>query len=68
MARFTQLGVAAALQAVESASYDISKDDPYRVGVLLGNEAHSTAESVVLTFLTCAAALTGAEIFVMTKR
>jgi 3-oxoacyl-[acyl-carrier-protein] synthase II len=37
MARFTQLAVAAALQAVESASYDISKDDPYRVGVILGN-------------------------------
>ncbi len=37
MARFTQLAVAAALQAVESARYDISKDDPYRVGVLLGN-------------------------------
>jgi len=37
MARFTQLAVAAALQAVETASYDISKDDPYRVGVLLGN-------------------------------
>ena len=37
MARFTQLAVAAALQAVENASYDISKDDPYRVGVLLGN-------------------------------
>ncbi|MCH7738010.1 MAG: beta-ketoacyl-ACP synthase II [Chloroflexi bacterium] len=37
MARFTQLAVAAALQAVESAAYDISKDDPYRVGVLLGN-------------------------------
>ena len=37
MARFTQLAVAAALQAVEAASYDISKDDPYRVGVLLGN-------------------------------
>ena len=37
MARFSQLAVAAALQAVESASYDISKDDPYRVGVLLGN-------------------------------
>ena len=37
MARFTQLAVAAALQAVESAHYDISKDDPYRVGVLLGN-------------------------------
>jgi len=37
MARFTQLAVAAGLQAVESASYDISKDDPYRVGVILGN-------------------------------
>ena len=37
MARFTQLAVAASLQAVEAASYDISKDDPYRVGVLLGN-------------------------------
>ncbi len=37
MARFTQLAVAAALQAVEAACYDISKDDPYRVGVLLGN-------------------------------
>lgn len=37
MARFTQLAVAAALQAVESARYDISRDDPYRVGVLLGN-------------------------------
>jgi 3-oxoacyl-[acyl-carrier-protein] synthase II len=37
MARFTQLAVAAALQAVENASYDVSKDDPYRVGVLLGN-------------------------------
>jgi len=37
MARFTQLAVAATLQAVESASYDISKDDPYRVGVILGN-------------------------------
>jgi len=37
MARFTQLAVAAALQAVETAAYDISKDDPYRVGVILGN-------------------------------
>ena len=37
MARFTQLAVAAALQAVEAAAYDISKDDPYRVGVILGN-------------------------------
>ena len=37
MARFTQLAVAASLQAVESASLDIGKYDPYRVGVLLGN-------------------------------
>jgi len=37
MARFTQLAVAAALQAVEAAGYDISKDDAYRVGVVLGN-------------------------------
>jgi len=37
MARFTQLAVAAALQAVEAADYDISKDDLYRVGVPLGN-------------------------------
>ncbi len=37
MARFTQLAVAASLQAVESASWDISNDDPYRVGVILGN-------------------------------
>lgn len=37
MARFTQLAVAASLQAVESASLDISKYDPYRVGVVLGN-------------------------------
>ena len=37
MARFTQLAVAATLQAIETASYDISKDDPYRVGVILGN-------------------------------
>ena len=37
MARFTQLAVAASLQAVESAGWDIAKDDPYRVGVILGN-------------------------------
>ena len=37
MARFTQLAIAASLQAVESASFDISKEDPYRVGVILGN-------------------------------
>ena len=37
MARFSQMGVAAGLMAVEHARLDISKDDPYRVGVLLGN-------------------------------
>ena len=37
MARFSQLAVAAAMQAVEDASLDISGEDPYRVGVLLGN-------------------------------
>ncbi|MDA1127376.1 MAG: beta-ketoacyl-ACP synthase II [Chloroflexi bacterium] len=37
MARFSQLAVAASLQAVEAASLDISKEDTYRVGVLLGN-------------------------------
>ncbi len=37
MARFSQLAVAAALQAVADANLDISREDPYRVGVLLGN-------------------------------
>ena len=37
MARFTQLAVAAGLQAVEAAGLDVSKEDPYRVGVILGN-------------------------------
>ena len=37
MARFSQLAVAAGLTAVESARLDISKEDPYRVGVILGN-------------------------------
>ena len=37
MARFSQLGVAAALNAVEAAGLDISKEDSYRVGVILGN-------------------------------
>jgi len=37
MARFSQLAVAAGLTAVESAGLDISKEDPYRVGVVLGN-------------------------------
>ena len=37
MARFSQLAVAAGLQAVESSGFDISCEDPYRVGVILGN-------------------------------
>ncbi len=37
MARFTQLAVAAGLQAVESSGLDVSREDPYRVGVILGN-------------------------------
>ena len=37
MARFSQLAVAAGLPAVESAGLDISRENPYRVGVVLGN-------------------------------
>ena len=37
MARFSQLGVAAALNAVEAAGLDFSREDSYRVGVILGN-------------------------------
>ena len=37
MARFSQLAVAAGLTAVESAGLDLSREDPFRVGVVLGN-------------------------------
>jgi 3-oxoacyl-[acyl-carrier-protein] synthase II len=37
MARFSQLAVAAALTAVESARLEMSREDPYKVGVVLGN-------------------------------
>ena len=37
MARFSQLAVAAALQATEAAELDLSKEDPFRAGVILGN-------------------------------
>ena len=37
MARFSQLAVAAAMQAVTDAALDIAGEDPYRIGVLLGN-------------------------------
>ena len=37
MARFSQLAVAAGLTAVEAAHLDVSKEDSFRVGVVLGN-------------------------------
>jgi 3-oxoacyl-[acyl-carrier-protein] synthase II len=37
MARFSQLAVAAALTAVEAAKLDMSQEDPFRVGIILGN-------------------------------
>ncbi len=37
MARFSQLAVAAAQNAVTAAGLDISREDPFRVGVILGN-------------------------------
>lgn len=37
MARFSQMAVAAAMSAVESARLNISKEDSFRVGVVLGN-------------------------------
>lgn len=37
MARFSQLAVAAGLQAAESAGFDLEWVDPFRVGVLIGN-------------------------------
>ena len=37
MARFSQLGVAAALLALEDANLDMSTEDHHRVGVILGN-------------------------------
>ena len=37
MARFSQLGIAAASMAVEDAGLDMSRTDRHRVGVILGN-------------------------------
>ncbi|MDD5006036.1 MAG: beta-ketoacyl-ACP synthase II [Candidatus Omnitrophica bacterium] len=37
MERFVQFGVAATKQAVEDSGINISKEDPYRVGVLVGS-------------------------------
>ena len=37
MARFSQLGIAAASMAVEDAGLDMSRTDQHRVGVILGN-------------------------------
>ena len=37
MARFSQLAVAAAVTAIESADLRMEREDPYQVGVILGN-------------------------------
>jgi 3-oxoacyl-[acyl-carrier-protein] synthase II len=37
MARFSQLAVSAGLQAAEAAGFNLEWEDPFRVGVLLGN-------------------------------
>ncbi|MDP2921707.1 MAG: beta-ketoacyl-ACP synthase II [Candidatus Omnitrophota bacterium] len=37
MERFVQFGVTASKNAIEDAGLDISKDDPYRIGVLVGS-------------------------------
>jgi len=37
MARFSQLAVAAAITAIESAALRMEREDPYQVGVILGN-------------------------------
>ena len=37
MARFTQLAVAAGLQSLEDSGLDVAREDPYRLGVILGN-------------------------------
>ncbi len=37
MARFSQLAVAAGLQAAGDTGLDMAKEDPFRVGVLIGN-------------------------------
>ena len=37
MARFSQLAVAAGLRAVEAAGFKMDREDPFRVGVILGN-------------------------------
>lgn len=37
MARFSQMAVAAGLLAAEAAGFDLAREDPFRVGVVLGN-------------------------------
>jgi 3-oxoacyl-[acyl-carrier-protein] synthase II len=37
MARFSQLAVAAGLQAAETTGFNLDREDPFRVGVLIGN-------------------------------
>ena len=41
MARFSQLGVSAALMALEDSGLNMSAEDPYRTGVILGTGAYA---------------------------
>lgn len=54
MARFTQLAVAAMQEAVAEAGLDMSKEDPARVGVLIGNGngGYPNTDEAVRTIMT----------------
>lgn len=54
MARFTQLAIAAMQEAVADAGLDMSKEDPARVGVLLGNGngGYPNTDEAVRTIMT----------------
>lgn len=54
MARFTQLAIAAMHEAVAEAGLDMSKEDPARVGVLLGNGngGYPNTDEAVRTIMT----------------
>ncbi len=54
MARFTQLAIAAMQEAVADAGLDMAKEDPARVGVLLGNGngGYPNTDEAVRTIMT----------------
>ncbi len=54
MARFTQLAIAAMQEAVAEAGLDMSKEDPARVGVLIGNGngGYPNTDEAVRTIMT----------------